>query len=346
MTTKKPLIAGAVLLLAAAAFAFWYFDRKPAESNTLVLHGNVDLRQVSLAFNESERIEKLDVQEGDHVKAGQILGELDTRSLRLRLAQQQAQIRVQQQALQRLKAGSRSEEVAQARAQSDAAAADAALAQQQLDRLQSIRQTTAGRAVSQQDLDNALARRKVAQAQLASARKAQELVVSGPRKEDIAQAQAQLDVSVSALALLEHQLAQAHLKAPIDAVVRARLLEPGDMASPQRPVFTLAITDPKWVRAYVAETDLGRIRPGMAATLSTDSHPGEPIDGKIGFISSVAEFTPKTVQTEELRSSLVYEVRVLAQDTQDRLRLGMPATVRIPLDARTSTSTASAGAKP
>jgi len=105
------------------------------------------------------------------------------------------------------------------------------------------------------------------------------------------------------------------------------------MASPQRPVFTLAITDPKWVRAYVAEPDLGRIKPGMPATLSTDSHPGEALDGKIGYISSVAEFTPKTVQTEELRSSLVYEVRVLVDDTNDRLRLGMPATVRIALNA-------------
>jgi len=331
--TKKPLLAGAVVLLAAVAISVWYFDRKPADANTLVLYGNVDLRQVSLAFNESERIAKLGVQEGDHVKAGQVLGELDTRTLQLRIAQADAQIRVQQQALQRLKSGSRPEEIAQSRAQGDAAAADAALAQQQLDRLQSIRQTTSGRAVSQQDLDNALARRKVAEAQLASARKAQQLVVSGPRKEDVAQAQAQLDVSEAALALLQHQLTQSVLKAPIDAVVRARLLEPGDMASPQRPVFTLAITDPKWVRAYVAEPDLGRIKPGMPATLSTDSHPGEALDGKIGYISSVAEFTPKTVQTEELRSSLVYEVRVLVDDTDDRLRLGMPATVRIALNA-------------
>ena len=131
------------------------------------------------------------------------------------------------------------------------------------------------------------------------------------------------------IAVLEHQLSEAQLKAPVNAIVRARLMEPGDMAAPQRPVYTLAIANPKWVRAYVAEADLGRIRPGMPATLTIDSQPGQPLSGKVGYISSVAEFTPKTVQTEELRTALVYEVRVLADDKADRLRMGMPATVRI-----------------
>lgn len=339
---RKSLIAAALVVLAGAAFAAWYFNRAPEDPRSLVLYGNVDLRQVSLAFNGSERIGKLNVQEGERVKAGQVLGELDTRTLSLRAAQAEAQITVQQQALQRLKTGSRPEEVAQSRAQVAAAEADAELARQQLDRLQAIRQTTAGRAVSQQDLDGAQARRKVAQAQLDGARKALQLVVTGPRKEDIAQAQAQLEVSQAALALLKHQLQESELRAPIDAVVRARLMEPGDMASPQRPVFTLAITDPKWVRAYVTEADLGRVRPGMRATLSTDSHPDEPLSGRVGYIASVAEFTPKTVQTEELRSSLVYEIRVLADDARDRLRLGMPVTVRLSL----SDDAAGAGSKP
>ncbi|SFM62669.1 HlyD family efflux transporter periplasmic adaptor subunit [Variovorax sp. OV329] len=331
---KKPLIAGAVILLAGAAALAWWLQREPAARSEIVLFGNVDLRQVSLAFNGSERIARLAVEEGDHVKAGQVLGELDVRTLQLRADQARAQIGVSQQALDRLKTGSRPEEIAQARAQVAGAEADARLAQQQVERLQSIGQSTGGRGISQQDTDAALARRKVAQAQLENARKAAQLVVTGPRKEDIAQAQAQLESSRAGLALLEHQIAESTLKAPIDAVVRARLLEQGDMASPQRPVYTLAITDPKWVRAYVSEPDLGRIRSGMAARISTDSAPGQPIEGRIGFISSVAEFTPKTVQTEELRSSLVYEVRVLAQDTGDRLRLGMPATVRIALDAQ------------
>ena len=329
--TKKPLIALAVVVLAAAAVAAWHYGRPAAPSDRIVLYGNVDLRQVSLAFSGSERVAELAVREGDRVRAGQVIGRLDTRTLALRVAQSQARIGVQEQALLRLKTGSRPEEIAQAEAQVNAAQADAELAAQQLARLQAIGQSTAGRAVSQQDLESAQARRKVAQAQLDNARKARQLVVSGPRKEDIGQAQAQLEAARAELALMQHELEEAELKAPIDAVVRARLLEPGDMASPQRPAFTLAITDPKWVRAYVAEPDLGRIRAGQEASVTTDSQPDHAIAGKVGYIASVAEFTPKTVQTEELRSSLVYEIRVMVDDKEDRLRLGMPATVTLRL---------------
>ena len=329
---KKIAIASLVLVSVAAAAAIWYFNRVPTASGPLILYGNVDLRQVSLAFNGSERIARLNVQEGEHVKAGQVLGELDTVTLKLRLLQAQAQANVQQQALQRLQSGSRPEEVAQARALVAAAQADFDLARQQLERLQAIHSNTGGRAVSLQDIDSALARQRVTRAQLDNVRRAQQLTLSGPRKEDIAQARAQLDMARAASALQAQQLADAELKAPIDAVVRARLMEPGDMASPQRPVLTLAITDPKWVRAYVTEVDLGRIKPGMAAAVSTDSQPGQALAGKVGYISSVAEFTPKTVQTEELRTSLVYEVRVLVDDREDRLRLGMPATLRLAAD--------------
>ena len=109
-------------------------------------------------------------------------------------------------------------------------------------------------------------------------------------------------------------------------------MEPGEMASPQKPVFSLAVVDPKWVRAYVSEPDLGRVHPGAKANISVDSFPDRQFEGWIGFISPVAEFTPKSIETEELRSSLVYEVRVFVKDPTDELRLGMPATVRLPLE--------------
>jgi HlyD family secretion protein len=171
-----------------------------------------------------------------------------------------------------------------------------------------------------------------AQARLEVAEKALDMAQIGPRKEDVAQGEAQLRANQSQLELLRRQLADSELVAPSDAVVRSRLLEPGEMVSPQRPVLNLAILDPKWVRAYVSEPDLGRIHAGMKASVSTDSFPGRALSGWVGFISSVAEFTPKTVQTPELRSSLVYEIRVFVQDPQDEMRLGMPATVQLHLD--------------
>jgi len=104
------------------------------------------------------------------------------------------------------------------------------------------------------------------------------------------------------------------------------------MVTPQKPVFSLAVTDPKWVRAYVTEPDLGKVRSGMAASVMVDSFPSRRFEGWVGFVSPVAEFTPKAVQTEELRTSLVYEVRVFVKDPSDELRLGMPATVYLALD--------------
>ncbi len=328
---NKKSVGIAMLATTLVGAGVWYWSRPAANDKELVLYGNVDLRQVALAFSASERVAGVFAEEGQRVKAGEVLAELDTRGLRLRLAEAEAQAAALQQALARLKAGTRPEEVAQSRARTAAAQAEADLARQQLERVLAVQQDSSGRAVSQQDVDAARARAKAAQAQLEQARQGQELARHGPRREDIAQAQAQSDAAQAAIALLRHQLGEATLKAPLNAVVRARLMEPGDMASPQRPVYTLAMADPKWVRTYVRESDLGRVKPGMAAAISIDSQPGKVLAGKVGYISSVAEFTPKTVQTEDLRTALVYEVRVLAEDKADVLRMGMPATVRIAL---------------
>ncbi|HHH35906.1 MAG TPA: HlyD family efflux transporter periplasmic adaptor subunit, partial [Gammaproteobacteria bacterium] len=126
--------------------------------------------------------------------------------------------------------------------------------------------------------------------------------------------------------------ADAFLKAPAAGVIRNRILQPGDMASPQSPVLTLALTTPVWVRAYLPESDLGRVAPGMRAWILTDSYPEKRYKGWVGYISPTAEFTPKNVETPELRTRLVYQVRVFACNPEGELRLGMPATVVIPLD--------------
>ncbi|MCC2681236.1 MAG: Secretion protein HlyD [Nitrosospira multiformis] len=331
MNKKLVLIGIAIgLALISVGTVSWFFTHKKSNGEFLTLFGNVDIRQVSLAFNGNDRIAEMRVEEGDRVKAGQVLAMLDTRILTLQIAQAEAQVAAREQALLRLENGTRPEEIAQAKAEVASAQADADLARQFLGRLMEI-ESDSDAAVSEQDLDNVRSRHRVAVAQLENRKKALQLALIGPRKEDIAQAEAQLNVFRAELALLRHQLDLAELKSPIDAVIRSRLLEPGDMASPQRPVYALAITDPKWVRAYVSESDLGRIQLGMSAEVVTDSHPEESIHGRIGYISSVAEFTPKPVQTEELRTSLVYEIRVYVEDAEDRLRLGMPATVHIAL---------------
>jgi len=324
---KKVLPLALVLLLVAAAL--WWFATRQRATAELVLYGNVDLRQVDLPFNSSERVIAVLAQEGDRVRKGQLLAQLDTTRLQPQVAKAEADVAAQQQVVNRLHAGSRPQEIAQARANVESARADALNARSQYERLQLLAQSSAGRAVSKQDLDAARATLDMAEAKQLASQKGLDLMVVGPRQEDIAQGEAQLRSDEAQLALLRRQFADANLTAPLDAVVRSRIVEPGEIASPQKPAFTLAILDPKWVRAYIGEKDLGRVREGTRATISVDAFPDRRFPGWVGFISPVAEFTPKEVQTEELRTSLVYEIRVFVQDPGNDLRLGMPATVRL-----------------
>jgi HlyD family secretion protein len=292
------------------------------------MYGNVDLRQVNLAFNGNERIATVQVQEGDRVEKGRVVATLEMERLKSSAAQAQARVEAQRQVVERLENGTRPEEIDQARANVNAAQTDLTNTRRIYERLKIS--ATAG-ATSQQDMDSAQAAFDVAEARLRVSQKTLDLAVKGPRKEDIAEARAALRANEAELEVLKQNLAYGTLVSPAKGVVQSRILEPGEMASPQRPVLTLAITDPKWVRVYASEPDLGKIRTGMAATASTDSFPGKQYQGWVGFISPVASFTPKTVETPDLRSSLVYEVRIFVQDPFDEMRLGMPATVRIPL---------------
>jgi HlyD family secretion protein len=328
---RTPLIVVLVVVVAAAVAVGWWFTHQHKPATELVLYGNVDLRQVELPFNGAERIAAVLVSEGDHVTRGQVLARLDTGRLEPEAAQAAAQADAQQQVVEKLRRGSRPEEINQARANVDQAGADATTARAKYERLATLSRNSEGRALSRQDLDDAKAGADAALAKLDASRQALRLQQIGPRKEDIAQAQAQLRAYQAQMALLQRELADADLTAPMDAVVRSRLVEPGEMASPQKPALSLAITDPKWVRAYVNETDLGVVRSGMNATITVDTFPQKHFAGWVGFISPVAEFTPKTVQTPELRTSLVYEIRVFVKDPGDDLRLGMPATVHLAL---------------
>jgi HlyD family secretion protein len=326
----KTRILPVVLLvtLAAAAAGAWWWQREAPQPlrDVIVLHGNVDIRQVELAFNAAGRIDQVLVHEGDRVQKGQLLAVLDSQRLQRTVELAEAQVAAQREVVARLRAGSRPEEISKAKADAESARVDARNAVRTADRLKEL---AAQRFVPQQQADDARAAADAAEAKLKSAEEALRLVVLGPRKEDLAAAEALLEANRATLAIAQRDLAEASLYAPVGGVIENRVLEPGDMASPQKAVFTLALAEPLWVRAYVSGPDLGRIRLGSRATVLTDSYPGKRYRAWVGFISPTAEFTPKSVETQEVRTQLVYQVRVFVCAPQDELRLGMPASVEI-----------------
>jgi membrane fusion protein YbhG len=297
------IVLGIAILAGLIRFGFAWHNR--TGRGRLVLHGNVDIRQVQLAFNDNERITALLVREGDRVHAGQLVATLDSRRFEAVVANSEAN------------AGAQRENVLKAEADTRAAQADLTNAQLIFKRTQDLQMQ---RVVSPQDLDNARAALDAATARLAAA------------KQGVKAAAATLKADEAALELAKRDLVNAKLYAPSNGVIQDRLLEPGDMASPQVPVFTMALDDPVWVRAYVPETDLGKVHEGMMAEVTTDSFPNKHYEGWVGFISPTAEFTPKTVETAEVRTKLVYQVRVFVHNPRGELRLGMPAVVTMPLN--------------
>ena len=317
----------AALIMAALVLSACSDDRRSGDrSAPLTLYGNVDIREVQLAFQDAGRIRALPVDEGARVAAGQVVAELDPTRYQLELQRLNGEVAAQTQVLARLRQGSRPQEVARARAAMASARASLADAATQLARKQQLR--TVNR-ISVQEVDTARTRVETLQANLKAAEEEVSLVVEGPRQEDIAAAEAGLAALEAARDLAAQRLEDTRLLAPASGVIRTRILEPGAMAAPGAPVFTLALTDPLWVRAYISEPDLGLVHEGMRAEVRTDTLPDKAYQGWVGFISSTAEFTPKTVETTELRTKLVYRARIFVCDPQQELRLGMPVTVTL-----------------
>ncbi|MEY2340776.1 efflux RND transporter periplasmic adaptor subunit [Acidithiobacillus sp. IBUN Pt1247-S3] len=328
ISKKKRVILAVLFLFAVGAIAYFLLHHSRGPTDQLTLYGNVDIRQVQAAFDASGRIQQLLVQEGDRVKKGQLIAKLDPTRFQDAVHRDMALVSAQKQVLARLLAGSRPEEIAEARAK--VAAAQAALQNAQL--VWQRQHTLADEQyVPKQSADNAGAALKSAQANLEQSNQALTLAIKGPRKEDIALAHAQLAADQAALALTQRQLQDTQLYAPADGVIQDRILEPGDMVTPGVPVFSLALDNPVWVRAYLPEKSLGQVRLGMSASIVSDSFPGKSFSGWVGFLSPTAEFTPKTVETTDLRTELVYRVRIYACNPAHRLRLGMPVTVHISL---------------
>lgn len=328
---KVPLIFLILSIIVAMSGYFFYHEWKDAQENQsriIYLSGNVDVREVAASFRASDRISEILVKEGDTVKKGQSLARLDDSELKLIVNKAKAQVAAQQSYVDKLHNGTRQEEIQQAEANLQAAEAAAQNAAGVYSRYKALYDQTEG--ISAQQLENALHDMQAKKAAAQAASHALEESVNGARDEDVAAGEATLSANQNELDRQEYLLSQYELKSPVDGVIRSRLLEIGDMASPQAPVFKISLLDKKWVRAYVNETQLGKIYEGQSADIKIDSQ-DELLKGQIGYISSTAEFTPKTVQTEELRTALVYEIRVYVDDEANVLRLGMPASVEIKL---------------
>ena len=331
---KPARILTVFALLIAGGSAAWFFWGKPAQaplSPHLTLYGNIDLRQVNLAFNDAARIEHILVQVGDTVAPNQVIATLDTRRYAAALAAAQAQLAANQAELDKLIHGSRPEEIERLRAVVDADQADLSNAESTYRRIADL---AAQKMAAAQDRDNARTARDAASARLKADEATLKLAVIGSRVEDINQARAAVDAAHAQVQAAQINLDDTILKAPSVGIVRNRIVEPGDMASPAQPVVSLALTDPIWARVYIDEPDLGWVREGMPATLSSDSFPGKTFTAWVGYISPTAEFTPKTVESTAVRTDLVYQARVYACNPNHELRLGMPVTVQIARNAK------------
>lgn len=315
-------------LLAAGGIGWWRYEHTAAEAPAeLTLYGNVDVRQVNLAFKVGGRIDRMLADEGDVVTAGRPIATLEEAYFRDDLRLTQAQREQAAANLERLKNGSRPEEVEQARAAEGERQATLKQAEQDFKRAEQLR----GGALSAQEFDSRQAALREAQARLKSATAARKLAELGPRAEDVAAATAQLAAADAQVIQAERRLADRTLVAPGDGVILTRAREQGAIVNAGETVFALTLASPVWVRTYVGEPDLGTVQPGQVVNVTTDVPGGRAYAGRVGFVSPTAEFTPKAVETKELRTDLVYRLRVVIDDPDGGLRQGMPVTVSVKL---------------
>jgi HlyD family secretion protein len=324
----KKAIPVVILVLALAGAGVWFARRnlRHQDEGVLELQGNVDIREVNLGFRVAGRLQEVLRDEGDAVKVGEILARLDDEPYRHEVEESRGQIGSLRARLALLEAGNRPQEIGQARAQVFEREVTATNAERLYKRQEQLFQN---RTVSIQERDDAEANYRESEARLKSARERLNLLESGFRVEDIAQAKAELARAEGSLASAELKVTDTVLKSPADGVVLTRAQEPGAILQAGTTVLTVSLQQPVWVRAYIQETDLGRIHPGMRAEIHTDSNPGKAYAGTIGYISPRAEFTPKNVETTELRTTLVYRLRVVVENADEGLRQGMPVTAKI-----------------
>lgn len=313
-----------ILMIIIGIFSgiYYYEENKDPE---LVLYGNVDIRTVNLSFRVAGKLDALHVDEGAHIEKGQLLGQLDDAPYINALNKAYGERDSAIASLALMQAGYRTEEIAQA--QSDVTLKQAAW--QYADNFYKRQQDLANRKViSANDLDSARNNRNQAAAALKAAQDKLNQYQNGYRKEDIASAQGLVMQAKAGVAQAELNLQDTQLISPSAGTVLTRAVEPGTILPAGSTVFTLSLTNPVWVRAYISEAHLGEAIPNREIYLYTDNRKDKPYHGTIGFVSPTAEFTPKSVETPELRTSLVYRIRVVVTDADDALRQGMPVTLK------------------
>jgi HlyD family secretion protein len=322
-TNKKKRIA-VVLLLLAVGGTFYYVKRAVPEDQGGVYHGNVDIRDVTLAFRAGGRVHDVLKTEGDQVAQGETIARLDKEPFELVLKQVQAAAEVADAQLQNVEAGARREDISQARAVLQERKAVFSRAQDTFERVSKLEATGAA---TTQALVDAKAAVEQSRAAVTASEAAVTKLVNGARSEELHVAHAQAQQAQSAVAIAELNLRDAELKSPTAGVVVTRVIEPGTMVQPGSPALVIAFDNPVWIRAYASERDLAAVAPGAKVQVYTDSRPDQPYEGQVGYVSPQAEFTPKNVETEELRTSLVYRFRVVVEKHDGGLRQGMPVTV-------------------
>ena len=318
---KLPIV---VLLLAVAGGAWWLTHRSESADAPLTLYGNVDIREVELAFRQAGRLATMQVDEGATVRQGELLATLDARPYEDALRAADAELQRAQAELAKLRQGNRVQDVR--RAEAGVVQAEAVLRKLEADLVRQNELAAVG-AASRKTQEAARSARDEAVAVLASARQSASLQKEGARREDIAAAAAGVAAAEAQQAQARTALDDTRLLAPSDGVVLARLREPGAMLSNRDTVFTLSLPSPLYIRAYVAEVNLGAAAPGTAVEVTSDSS-AKVYRGQIGFVSPRAEFTPKSVETSQLRTDLVYRLRIVVPEADSGLRQGMPVTVR------------------
>ena len=327
----KRILLIVTVAVAVAGLIYYLLTRsKEEEAAFIKVSGNIEATEVDVGFKVSGRIVSRFYEEGDWIEQGKVLAKLDDEDLRNRLEVARATLRSAQARLSKLLAGSRPEEIKQAEASLHQAQSDLKNKQIQFERMKGLYERGV---IAKEAFDNAETSYQIAQAVMKVAAENYQLVKEGPRKEDIEDARAQVEQARASVKLSETQLSYATLYSPISGVVLVKSGEIGEVVNPGTSILTIADVENVWLKAYIPETDLGKVKWGQDVIVTTDLQPQKKYRGRISFISSQAEFTPKQIQTEKERVTLVYRIKVDISNKDHELKPGMPADGRILLEA-------------